>query len=76
MFYICKKSEILEMYLNTVPYGARINGVKVASKYYFKKLPKDLTEAEALIDVFIQIRSSFHKALELRSDVKIEMSCI
>lgn len=31
------KDEIFEMYLNTVPYGARVNGVKVASEYYFQK---------------------------------------
>ncbi len=43
------KDEILEMYLNTVPYGGRINGVEVASKFYFKKSVKDLSEAQSLI---------------------------
>lgn len=43
------KDEILEMYLNTVPYGPRTNGVAVAAKEYFGKSPQQLTEAEALV---------------------------
>lgn len=47
--YKFSKDDILEMYLNTVPYGARVNGVAVATKFYFKKEVKDLTEAESLV---------------------------
>jgi len=43
------KTEILEMYLNTVPYGARENGVRVASNFYFKKTPQQLSDAETLV---------------------------
>ncbi len=43
------KDEILEMYLNTVPYGARINGVEVAAKVYFKKSARDLSDSESFI---------------------------
>ncbi len=43
------KDEILEMYLNTVPYGPRTNGVAVAAKEYFGKSPSELTEAESLM---------------------------
>lgn len=43
------KEEILEMYLNTVPYGPRTNGVKLAAQEYFNKNVSDLTDAEALI---------------------------
>lgn len=43
------KDDILEMYLNTVPYGGRVNGVEVAAKTYFNKTVKDLSEAESLI---------------------------
>ena len=42
------KSEILEMYLNTAPYGARLNGVSVAAKAYFDKPVSQLTPAESL----------------------------
>lgn len=43
------KDEILEMYLNTVPYGPRTNGVAVAANEYFNKSPLELSEAESLI---------------------------
>ncbi|HEY5714449.1 MAG TPA: transglycosylase domain-containing protein [Candidatus Gracilibacteria bacterium] len=43
------KDEVLEMYLNTVPYGPRINGVKLAADTYFDKTPLELTMAESLI---------------------------
>ncbi len=43
------KDEILEIYLNTVPYGPRINGVKLASQTYFGKHPKALSFSEALV---------------------------
>ncbi len=33
------KSEILQLYLNLVPYGGNIEGVKSASILYFKKIP-------------------------------------
>lgn len=43
------KKEILEFYLNTVPYGPRTNGVAVAAREYFGKTPAELTEAEAIV---------------------------
>jgi membrane peptidoglycan carboxypeptidase len=43
------KDEILEMYLNTVPYGPRTNGVAVAAEEYFSKTPLELTAAESLV---------------------------
>lgn len=33
------KKEILQMYLNLVPYGGNIEGVKATSLLYFKKIP-------------------------------------
>lgn len=42
------KDEILEMYLNTAPYGARLNGVAVSAKAYFGKSVSELTAAESL----------------------------
>lgn len=41
------KDEILEMYLNEVPYGGTIYGIEEASKTYFGKPAKDLSLAEA-----------------------------
>jgi len=43
------KNEILEMYLNHVPYGGTAYGIEQASKLYFNKSAKDLNLAEASI---------------------------
>ncbi len=40
------KREILQLYLNLVPYGGNIEGVKAASLLYFKKNPDHLSLAE------------------------------
>lgn len=40
------KNEILQMYLNLVPYGGNIEGVKSASLLYFNKNPDHLSLAE------------------------------
>ncbi len=40
------KEEILQTYLNIVPYGSNIQGVKAASILYFNKLPEQLSLAE------------------------------
>jgi penicillin-binding protein 1C len=40
------KDEILQMYLNLVPYGGNIEGVKSASLLYFNKSPDHLSLAE------------------------------
>jgi penicillin-binding protein 1C len=40
------KKEILQLYLNLVPYGGNIEGVKTASLLYFKKNPDHLSLAE------------------------------
>ncbi|MBK7963210.1 MAG: penicillin-binding protein 1C [Bdellovibrionales bacterium] len=42
------KKQILEAYLNLVPYGSNIEGVGAASLVYFKKNPKTLALAEVL----------------------------
>jgi len=41
------KNQILEMYLNQVPYGGSAYGIEEASKTYFGKKAKELTIAEA-----------------------------
>lgn len=40
------KDEILQLYLNLVPYGSNIEGVKSASVIYFGKLPNHLSIGE------------------------------
>src|SRR5258705_26804 len=40
------KDEILQLYLNLVPYGGNIEGVKSAAQIYFRKNPDHLSLAE------------------------------
>lgn len=42
------KSTILEEYINRLPFGNMIYGIESASKYYFKKKPKDLSLNQAI----------------------------
>lgn len=44
MYY---KDDILQMYLNEIPYGSNAYGIQVAAKTYFDKDAKDLTLPEA-----------------------------
>lgn len=45
----CKKDEILELYLNTCYFGEGYYTVKEASRGYFGKEPKDMTDAECIM---------------------------
>jgi penicillin-binding protein 1C len=45
---VYSKDEILEAYLNLVPYGRNVEGVGAASQVYFSKRAHDVTLAEAL----------------------------
>jgi len=44
---IYTKQELLNLYLNTVPFGGDVFGINVASRQYFNKKPKDLTVDQA-----------------------------
>ncbi len=44
---ILEKDEILELYLNEVPYGGNIYGAEEASQYFYAKPASELTLAEA-----------------------------
>lgn len=46
---IYTKDQILEMYLNQIPYGGTAYGIEAASETYFDKNAKDLTLAEAAL---------------------------
>ncbi|GAA4849913.1 penicillin-binding protein 1C [Algivirga pacifica] len=50
------KKEILEMYLNLIPYGGNIEGVKAASLLYFDQSPKQLSLSQATILAIIPNR--------------------
>lgn len=41
------KDEILAVYLNEIPYGGPVYGIKEAANHFFSKVPADLTIAEA-----------------------------
>ncbi|MEK7600644.1 MAG: PBP1A family penicillin-binding protein [Patescibacteria group bacterium] len=43
------KDQILEMYLNQIPYGSNAYGIEAASQTFFKKPAGDLTTAEAAL---------------------------
>ncbi|MEX2008358.1 MAG: PBP1A family penicillin-binding protein [Candidatus Spechtbacterales bacterium] len=43
------KDEILDLYLNQIPYGSNAYGAEAASQLYFGKNAKDLTHAEAAV---------------------------
>ncbi|MEA3446319.1 MAG: penicillin-binding protein 1C, partial [Bacteroidota bacterium] len=55
------KDEILQLYLNIVPYGGNIEGVKAASYLYFGKSPDHLSLAEICVLAIIPNRpNSLH----------------
>ena len=54
------KDQILEFYLNQIPYGSNAYGIEAASKIYFNKHAEDLTLAEsALLAALIQAPSYY-----------------
>lgn len=52
------KAEILQLYLNLLPYGSNIEGIKAASMIYFGKRPKLLSLAELTTLTIIPNRPS------------------
>ena len=47
MEQVYSKDQILETYLNNIPYGGTLYGVEAASEAYFGKTAKDISPAEA-----------------------------
>ncbi|MGW8185215.1 MAG: transglycosylase domain-containing protein [Candidatus Moraniibacteriota bacterium] len=54
------KDEILDMYLNQIPYGANAYGIQAAAQTYFKKDAKDLTLDEAALLAVLPNAPSFY----------------
>ncbi|VVA43445.1 Penicillin-binding protein [Candidatus Roizmanbacteria bacterium] len=78
---IYSKDQILEMYLNQVPYGGSSYGIEEASKTYFGKKAKDLTIEEAALLAGLPQAPSLYSpyinpeaALKRRNDVLNSMN--
>lgn len=54
------KNEIIAMYLNTVEYGNRSFGIRMASKNYFNKLPSQVNQQEAAMLVGLLKAPSYY----------------
>lgn len=54
------KDEILNLYLNQIPYGSNAYGIEAASKTFFDKRAKDLTLAEAALLVSLPQAPSYY----------------
>ena len=66
------KDEILQIYLNEVPYGGTAWGIEAAAQTYFGKEAKDLTLAEAVILAGFPQRPSFYSPFGANSKAYIE----
>ena len=78
--YSLTKTEILEMYLNTVYFGGSYYGLAAASKGYFNVEPRDLSVAQAsLLAAILKApnryspRNNFDKAMKRRRTVLFKM---
>lgn len=63
------KDDILEMYLNEIPYGGTAYGIEAASNLYFGKSAKDLTLAEASLLAGLPQRPSVYSPYGSRPEL-------
>ena len=77
------KDEIIELYLNTAPYGGNVIGVEAAARRYFGKGAADLSLAEAALLAGIPQRPArfnplkhLGRALERRDFVLVRMQAL
>ncbi len=54
------KEEILQMYLNEIPYGSNAYGIEAASKTFFEKSANELTIAEATLLASLPQRPTYY----------------
>lgn len=60
------KRDILELYLNVIEYGPGVYGIRDAARYYFKRLPSDLSPAEAVyLSTILPNPKRYHVQYEL-----------
>jgi len=57
------KQEILEQYLNNMPFGHTTYGVEAASKYFFRHSVRELTPAEAAILIIQLVRPGLYSPI-------------
>ncbi|MBU0706232.1 transglycosylase domain-containing protein [Patescibacteria group bacterium] len=68
------KDEIMEMYLNRIPYGANIYGVEVASQIFFGKPAAELTIAESAILAAIPKAPTYYSPYGNNIYAKVDLS--
>ena len=69
-----EKDEIMEMYLNRIPYGANIYGVEVASKTFFGKPAAELTIAESAVLAAIPKAPTYYSPYGNNIYVQVDLS--
>jgi membrane peptidoglycan carboxypeptidase len=73
--HLVSKERMFEIYLNIIEWGPGIYGIKNASAYYFKKLPKDLTLKESIyLSAIIPRPKGFRYFFEQNGKLKPFMS--
>lgn len=65
---IFTKDEILQMYLNEIPYGSVSYGIEAASQTFFGKSAKDLTLSETAVIVALPQATTFYSPYGSRTD--------
>jgi len=70
------KDEILEMYLNNIPYGGSAVGVEAASNLYFDKNAKDLTLSESAFLAGLPQSPSYYSPIVSGGTAYIDRSAI
>ena len=66
---IYTKDQILELYLNQIPYGGTAYGIEAASETYFGKSAKDLSLAEAALIAGLPQRPSSYSPFGARPEL-------
>lgn len=63
------KKHILEMYLNVIEFGNNLYGINAAAKFYFSKVPSQLSTLECIVISYIIPRPRFFlEAVQIQSD--------
>jgi len=78
--HVYDKNELLALYLNTVPFGDNVFGIKVAAQHFFSTTPKDIKVEEAAVLIgMLKANSAYNparhpvRALSRRNTVLAQM---